>query len=215
MAGETTSNRKDYGYEDEQGEHWGARLLREVLEVAIITLLLFLGVRLLVQNYRVDGPSMTPTLLNEQYILVDKARYYFTSPARGDIVVFQAPQAALVKCPPAVDTGQPNNDFVKRIIGVPGDTVQIDDNGAVIVDGVPIKESYVRYPAYASAPEKVQLGQNEYFVMGDNRSDSCDSRDWGPVQRNEIVGRAAVVYWPLPNLHGVADVSSVFAGIHP
>jgi signal peptidase I len=186
-----------------------------VLEVAIITLLLFLGVRLLVQNYRVDGPSMTPTLLNGQYILVDKARYYFTSPARGDIVVFQAPEAALARCPTPTDTGQPSNDFVKRIIGVPGDTVQIDDNGAVIVDGVPIKESYVRYPANVSAPANVQLGQNEYFVLGDNRSDSCDSRDWGPVQRNEIIGRAAVVYWPLPNLHGVADVSSVFAGIHP
>jgi signal peptidase I len=215
MAGESTSNRKDYAYEDEQGEHWGARLLREVLEVAIITLLLFLGVRLLVQNYYVDGPSMTPTLLNGQYILADKARYYFTSPARGDIVVFQAPQAALIACPPEKNTGQPNNDFVKRIIGVPGDTVQIDDTGVVIVDGVPIKESYVRYPALASAPEKVTLGQNEYFVLGDNRSDSCDSRTWGPVQRSAIIGRAAFVYWPLPNLHGVADASSVFAGIHP
>jgi signal peptidase I len=214
MAGETASNRKDYAYEDEQGEHWGARLLREVLEVAIITLLLFLGVRLLVQNYRVDGPSMTPTLLNGQYILVDKASYYFTSPTRGDIVVFQAPRAALAKCPPAVDTGQSSNDFVKRVIGVPGDTVQIDDNGAVIVDGVPIKETYVRFPAYASTPEKILVGKNEYFVLGDNRSDSCDSRDWGTVQRSEIVGRAAAVYWPLPSLHGVADVSSVFANIH-
>ncbi|HEY7019795.1 MAG TPA: signal peptidase I [Ktedonobacterales bacterium] len=215
MAGETTSNRKDYAYEDEQGEHWGARLLREVLEVAIITLLLFMGVRLLVQNYEVLGPSMTPTLLTHQRILVDKAHYFFTSPARGDIVVFQAPQVALDKCPGDADTGQPNTDFVKRIIGVPGDTVQIDDNGAVIVDGVPIKESYVRYPAYASAPEKVQLGPNEYFVMGDNRENSCDSRIFGPVQRNEIAGRAAFVYWPLTNLHGVADVSSIFANIHP
>jgi signal peptidase I len=93
--------------------------------------------------------------------------------------------------------------------------VQIDDNGAVIVDGVPIKESYVRYPSFASAAEKVQLGQNEYFVLGDNRADSCDSRDWGAVQRSEIIGRALIVYWPLPSLHGVADVSSIFAGIHP
>jgi signal peptidase I len=214
MAGETASNRKDYAYEDEQGEHWGARLLREVLEVAIVTLLLFMGVRLLVQNYRVEGPSMTPTLLNGQYILVDKARYFFTSPSRGDIVVFQAPNAALMKCPPAPDSAQPNNDFVKRVIGVPGDTVQIDDGGAVIVDGIPIKEPYIRYPANFSDPKAIQLGQNEYFVLGDNRSDSCDSREWGPVQRNEIIGRAAVVYWPLPNFHAVADVSSVFAGVH-
>src|SRR5258706_12132021 len=93
----TVAKSNDYAYEDEQGEHWGTRLLREVLEVAVITLLLFMAVRLLVQNYRVEGPSMTPTLLNNQYILVDKAQYYgfIGSPQRGDVIVFQAPPEAL------------------------------------------------------------------------------------------------------------------------
>ena len=78
------SRQEDYAYEDEQGEHAGARLLREVLEVAILTLLFFGVVRLLVQNYRVDGPSMQRTLYTNEYILVDKATYYLHSPQRGD-----------------------------------------------------------------------------------------------------------------------------------
>ena len=100
--------RQDYAYEDEQGEQRGARLLREMLEVAILTLLLFIVVHLIVQNYRVDGPSMQPTLHNHEYILVDKASYAFGKPQRGDVVVFEFPR----------DTSQ---DFVKRIIGVPGE----------------------------------------------------------------------------------------------
>ncbi len=82
------SRQEDYAYEDEQGEHAGARLLREVLEVAILTLLFFGVVRLLVQNYRVDGPSMQRTLYTNEYILVDKATYYLHSPQRGDVIVF-------------------------------------------------------------------------------------------------------------------------------
>ena len=104
---------EDYGYEDEQGEHSGTKLLREILEVAILTVLFFGVVRLLVQNYRVDGFSMEPTLHNSQYILVDKATYYIHSPERGDVIVFEWPR----------DTSQ---DFVKRIIGIPGDTVQVN-----------------------------------------------------------------------------------------
>src|SRR5690349_23313845 len=103
MARETVVHRQgeDYAYEDEQGEQRGARLLREVLEVGILTLMLFIVVHLLVQNYRVDGPSMTPTLINQEYILVDKAQYIFQRPQRGDIIVFAFPK----------DTSQ---DFVKR-----------------------------------------------------------------------------------------------------
>jgi len=193
--------REDYAYEDEQGEQRGARLLREVLEVAVMTLLLFIVVHLLVQNYRVDGPSMTPTLLNQQYILVDKAQYLFGKPQRGDIVVFAWPK----------DTTQ---DFVKRVIGVPGDTVTVDAAGNVTVDGVQITEPYVNDLDNPYQPNTWVLGANEYFVLGDNRGDSSDSRDWGPVPINDIIGKAALVYWPLNDLHFIHDWSGVFDGVH-
>jgi len=215
MARERTlTKRSDYAYEDEQGEHWGARLLREILEVAVITLLLFMAVRLLVQNYRVEGPSMTPTLLNTQYILVDKAEYYFSGPQRGDIVVFQAPPEALAKCPPSGDSGQTNPDFVKRIIGLPGDTVRIRPDGGVVVDGTQLNEPYINPGPPFDDPETWHLDSGQYFVMGDNRGDSCDSRHWGPVPRNDIIGKASVVYWPLSSFHLVPSASNVFAQVH-
>jgi signal peptidase I len=210
----TAAKRNEYAYEDEQGEHWGARLLREVLEVAVITLLLFMAVRLLVQNYRVDGPSMTPTLLNQQYILVDKAEYYFTSPQRGDVVVFQAPPKALNICRPADDTGQGNPDFVKRVIGVPGDTVRITSQGDVFVNGVQLSEPYINTGPDGDEPGSTRLGNGEYYVLGDNRGNSCDSRAWGPVPRGDIIGKASFVYWPLSSFHAVANYSNVFAQVH-
>jgi signal peptidase I len=208
------TKRSDYAYEDEQGEHWGARLLREILEVAVITLLLFMAVRLLVQNYRVEGPSMTPTLLNTQYILVNKADYYFSGPQRGDVVVFQAPAEALAKCPPNGDAGQTNPDFVKRIIGLPGDTVKIQPNGGVFVDNTLLNEPYINSGPSFNDAASWHLGSDQYFVMGDNRGDSCDSREWGPVPRQDIIGKASVVYWPLSNFHFVPSASSVFAQVH-
>jgi signal peptidase I len=196
-----TRKREDYAYEDEQGEQRGARLLREVLEVAIMTLLLFIVVHLLVQNYRVDGPSMTPTLINQQYILVDKAQYLFSKPQRGDIIVFAWPK----------DTTQ---DFVKRVIGVPGDTVTVDAAGNVTVDGVQINEPYVNDLDNPYQPNSWLLGANQYFVLGDNRGDSSDSRDWGPVPVNDIIGKAALVYWPLNDMHFLRDWSGVFSQVH-
>jgi signal peptidase I len=215
MARERTiTKRNDYAYQDEQGEHWGARLLREVLEVAIITLLLFMAVRLLVQNYRVEGPSMTPTLLDTQYIIVNKAPYYFGTPQRGDIVVFQAPAEALAQCHP--DDPQPNPDFVKRIIGVPGDTVQITSDDNVLVDGVQLNEPYVNGPTQASGAGSLwHVASGQYFVLGDNRIDSCDSRSWGPVPRQDIIGKASVVYWPASNFHVIPNYSSVYSRVRP
>jgi signal peptidase I len=202
MARETAVNRpRDYAYEDEQGEQRGARLLREVLEVAILTLLLFIAVHMLVQNYRVEGPSMTPTLLNHEYILVDKAQYLFGKPQRGDIIVFAWP----------ID---PSQDFVKRVIGVPGDTVTVDAAGNVTVDGVQINEPYVNDLTNPYTPNIWKLGPNQYFVLGDNRGDSSDSRAWGPVPLKDIVGKAALVYWPFSDFHLVRDWSSVFSGVH-
>lgn len=202
MARETVARRhEDYAYEDEQGEHVGVRLLREVLEVAVITLLLFVVVRGVVQNYRVDGPSMTPTLLNHEYILVDKAQYLFGSPQRGDVIVFKWPR----------DTSE---DFVKRVIGVPGDTVRVTADGQVSVDGTDINEPYVNDLTNPYQPNTWTLKANQYFVLGDNRGDSSDSRDWGPVPRSDVIGRAEFVYWPLNQVHVLSDWSSVFTQVH-
>lgn len=194
------SRQENYAYEDEQGEHAGARLLREVLEVAILTLLFFGVVRLLVQNYRVDGPSMQQTLYTNEYILVDKATYYLHSPQRGDVIVFEYP----------LDTSK---NFVKRVIGVPGDTVSIDVNGTVSVNGKQISEPYVYQKMCPCDPKSITLKSDQYYVLGDHRGDSDDSRDWGPVPRQDIIGRATLVYWPLPDIHMLPNWSGVFANV--
>jgi signal peptidase I len=196
--GNVASRERSYDYQDEQGEGWAGRLLLETLEVAVITILVFLVARLFVQNYQVDGPSMTPTLLNGQYILVNKADYFTHGPQRGDVIVFKFPK----------DTSR---DFVKRVIGVPGDTVVTKTDGSVTVDGVTLNEPYVN-DHFNGSNETWRLGPGEYFVMGDNRGDSYDSRDWGLVPASDILGKAEFVYWPLPSAHGLRDWSGVFAG---
>jgi|SRR5579883_374596 signal peptidase I len=198
--GSVIRKRGEYGYEDEQGEQRGARLLREVLEVAIMTLLLFILVHLIVQNYYVNGPSMRPTLHTNEYILVDKAQYLFSKPQRGDIIVFEYP----------LDTSV---DYVKRVIGVPGDTVEVDADGQVTVNGVAINEPYVNDLDNPYEPETITLKANQYFVLGDNRGDSSDSRDWGPVPAQDIIGKATLVYWPFSDIHVLTDWSSVFAKV--
>ncbi len=202
MAWESAQvEREDYAYEDEQGEHRNFRLLLEVLETAVLTLLLFMVVRLTVQNFKVEGPSMMPTLQNSEYILVDKAEYYLRAPQRGDVIVFVAPP-------------NPSTDYVKRVIGLPGDTVRVDANGQVFVNDVRITEPYVNDLTNPYEPNTWKLGPNQYFVLGDNRGDSSDSRAWGPVPRANIIGKAALVYWPFDDLHLLADWSNVFSTVH-
>lgn len=195
-------NENEYAFEDEQGEHWGGRLLREMLEVAVLTLLLFIGVRLLVQNYQVDGPSMQPTLQNQEYILVNKAVYFLHPPQRGDVIVFAYP-------------GDTRIDYVKRIIGVPGDTVQVLGNGQVVIDGTQLQEPYVSCVCNNYGPETIRVPAGMYFVMGDHRDDSQDSRAFGPISRDLIVGKASLIYWPFGQIKGLSDFPSVFAGVHP
>lgn len=176
------------------------RMLREILETIALTILLFLGFRFAIQNYRVDGRSMVPTLQDQQYILVNRAAYFFHPPSRGDIIVFAYP----------VD---PSQDYIKRIVGVPGDRVQVNQEGVVSVNGVPLHESYVNDTTNPYRPTDMKLGPDQYFVLGDNRGDSSDSRVWGPVPRKNIIGQAWLVYWPLGNFHVLPGAGNTFSHI--
>lgn len=163
---------------------------RETVETAVLTLVVFLAVRVALQNFKVEGESMMPTLQSNEYVLVNKIDYLVAHPRRGDIVVFRA-----------VPAGQPTKDFVKRIIGLPGDTVSVRNN-AVYVNGHRLKEPYeLQPPDYDFVAHKVPA--NSYFVLGDNRNNSFDSHLW-PVTflpRRDIIGKAWISYWPPPDLH--------------
>jgi signal peptidase I len=165
---------------------------------------MFLVIRLAVQNFNIDGHSMEPSLHNTELILVDKWSYHFHTPARGDVIVFVSPP-------------DPTQDYIKRIIGLPGDVITIQ-NTTVIVNGKPLKEFYVKpqnqgnpYPPFTNRV----IPANSYFVLGDNRNGSSDSRDWGCVPQKNIIGRAALVYWPLgeDNNGLLPDVSSVYTDV--
>ncbi len=185
------------------------RLLREVAETVILAVLIFLFVRAVVQNFQVEGQSMQPTLQNGWYLLVNKAiyfeinldtvhkflpfvdpgddptRYIFRGPQRGDVIVFRDPNVA---------DGAPERDFIKRVIGEPGDVVEIRDQ-TVFVNGRPLDEPYIlEKPSYTCPPRLVPPGH--YFVLGDNRNASSDSSSWGPVPKENIIGMAWLSYWP-------------------
>jgi signal peptidase I len=161
--------------------------LREVVETLVLTLLIYLLVRtFLFENYRVVGASMQPTLENGEFLAVNKLGYRLHEPQRGDIIVFQDPNA-------------PGRKLIKRIIGLPGETVEMT-NGAVLIDGQALPEPYLDDPgAYTRAPSVVP--EDEYFVLGDNRNNSSDSRSWGMLPREDIVGKAWLTYWP-PRMWG-------------
>jgi len=178
------------------------RMLREILETIAITTLVFLVFRFAFQNYRVDGHSMVPTLQDQQYILVNRAAYLFHGPERGDIIVFAYPL-------------DPTQDFIKRIVGIPGDHVQVDQDGVVSINGVQLSEPYVSAIINPYDPTDLTLGPNQYFVLGDNRGDSSDSRVWGPVPRQNIIGQAWFVYWPLGNFHVIPSASNTFSSLTP
>ena len=175
-------------------------LIREVIEIIALTLIVFLVIRFAAQSFRVDGESMNPGLHSDEFVLVDKVAYLFQAPQRGDVIVFHYP----------LDT---HLDFIKRIIGLPGDTIMVTGS-SVIVDGRTLHEPYVSLP-YNLGSDKWKLGPSQFFVMGDNRPNSLDSRTWGPLDRSYIIGKAVVVYWPLNDWELVNTFPSVFAAIHP
>ena len=173
---------------------------REIVETVAMTLLIFLAIHFTVQNFLVDGASMQPGLHTGEYVLVNKLAYTFHAPERGDVIVFELPQ----------DTSE---NLIKRVIGLPGDKLVLTQN-AVTVDGVKLNEPYISAPD-GSQQETVTVPSNNYFVMGDNRPVSDDSRDWGFVPKDDIIGKAVMLYWPLSNWESINTYQSVYDQIKP
>ena len=180
------------------------RLVREIIETLVLTVLMFLIIRLAVQNFNVAGTSMEDSLHDQELVIVDKWSYKFNAPSRGDVIVFVAPPV-------------PSEDFIKRVVGLPGDIITVH-NTQVTVDGKLLSEGYVtpsRQGNQYAAITNMRIPEGTYFVMGDNRVGSFDSRAWGCVPQANIIGRAALIYWPLGknNLGLLPSVSSTYTGI--
>jgi signal peptidase I len=181
-----------------------ARWLREGLLVVLVAVLVAVLLRaFVVQTFYIPSGSMEPTLQIGDRILVNKLSYHLHDVGRGDIVVFGRP--------PAENCGGPEvNDLVKRVIGLPGDVITLAQ-GHVYVDGhrldeswLPSSEQGITEPgppgSAANLQHAYQVPANDYFVMGDNRTDSCDSRYWGPITRSLIVGKVEMRVWPVTGL---------------
>lgn len=157
--------------------------------IRAFNIILIIGIALrifIIQPFVVEGPSMENNFINGEMILVDKISYHLRQPARGEVLIFKAPK-------------NPEDDYIKRLIGLPGETVIID-RGKIYVNNQLVNESFLSSTGKTpenSDPIQIKLGLNEYFVLGDNRPHSSDSREWGAVPKENIVGRAIVSFYPI------------------
>ena len=191
------------------------RLIREHIETVLLAITIFVVLQASIQHFKVNGQSMQPTLGEGERLVVNKLVYFsldqediadvlpfvdtspsgsgspifaFSQPRHGDVIIFHFPL-------------DPTRDFVKRIIGVPGDTIEIE-RGQVFRNGVAIEEPYVTKPDRRSA-DAVDVPEGSYYVLGDNRSVSTDSREWGMVPAENVVGRMWFRYWPFHGLNNL------------
>jgi signal peptidase I len=180
-------------------------LAAEVLLVVVIAVALTVALRVfVVQTYSIPSGSMEPTLMIGDRIVVDKLSYALHGVGRSDIVVFSRP--AKERC-----AGPPVADLVKRVIGLPGETIALSDgqvsvNGKVLAEPwLPVSVRHATTPGPTQAPYSLHrpfvIPAHEVFVMGDNRQNSCDSRWWGPIPESSIVGKTDMIIWPLSRLH--------------
>jgi len=186
-----------------------SRVGRDIIEALVLAVVVFMLLQTTVRNFKVDGSSMDPTLEHGQFLLVNRliylqidkdrlskiipfwksddssSHYSISKPKRGAIIVFQFPR-------------DPSKDFVKRVVGLPGEVIEMRD-GRVIVDGAVLEEPYLTAKDSSNKGE-FKLGDDEYYVLGDNRSHSNDSRSWGPVPEANLRGKVWAVYWPVPGI---------------
>jgi len=158
----------------------GRSLLREGVESILLILILILIVNVLTARFQVQGSCMEPTLEEDQYLIVSRAAYWLHPPARGDVIILHPPT-------------NPDEDYVKRIIGLPGEEVEVRD-GLTWIDGILLEEPYVATPA--DYEDSWTLHEDQYLVLGDNRNNADDSHTWGVLPLENIVGKAWLCYWP-------------------
>jgi signal peptidase I len=185
-------------------------LLELVTIVAVALGLALLIQAFLVKPFRIPSESMVPTLEVNQRVLVNRLGTHFGSPDRGDIVVFKPPKGADTNScgiPSEPADGHPcarptpeksDTNFIKRVVGVPGDRLKVLD-GHVYINDVRQKEPFIRPSAdcpICDLPREITIPPDHFFMMGDNRGESADSREWGPVPKDWIVGSAFATYWP-------------------
>ena len=190
-----------------------ARVGREIIEAVVLAAVVFMLLQVTVRNFKVDGSSMNPTLEDGQYLLVNRlvylrveldrlakivpfwkagegvSRHAIHAPKRGEVIVFEFPDS---------NPNNPRKDFVKRVVGLPGETMRMFD-GKVFVNEEVLDEPYLSQKDHSNASE-ITLGEGEYYVLGDNRAHSNDSRSWGAVPEANIRGKVWMVYWPAPGI---------------
>jgi signal peptidase I len=171
----------------------------ETIKVVVISLAIILPIRYyLVQPFFVKGASMEPSFEDGDYLLVDEISYRFSEPARGDVIIFRYP-------------GDRSQFFIKRIIGLPGETIEIKDNKIMVYDtddsdGSALSEHYLDSGQETLGNILIRLEGDEYFVLGDNRLHSSDSRRWGPVNKTLITGKAFLRAWPFNKFNKIEGI---------
>jgi len=177
---EESPKSSDEGYEEPSSGSSFWHFFRDILETLVLAGLLFLAINAISARIRVDGSSMVPTLNDGQFVMVNRLVYKYSDPDHGDVVVFHYPR-------------DPEQEYIKRIIGLPGDTVTID-NGYVYLNGQQLNEPYIAASTRTTGEWQVPGGH--LFVLGDNRNNSQDSRNFGFVSMENVIGKAIFIYWP-------------------
>jgi len=172
--------------EGDQPTAWS--MLRELLETVVLALIIFLLIRQGIQNYRIESHSMQPNFHEGEFILVNKLAYRLGEPARGDVIVFHNPN-------------NPAEDYIKRVVALPGDTLEFRGD-EVYLNGEFLEEPFVNAPTRAAGltDAPIIVEPDSLFVMGDNRPNSRDSRSFGQLSQDLVVGKAWLQVWPLSGL---------------